>query len=191
MNRITLVALVALLGFSASIAKADGLADDPTVHMDQVGEGPGDPTCAEVPDATCLTTGGLGSSASDPLVVTNLNTLNLFVASTDNTSDIGVLFVEIDPVILPGVYTCESNLLPDCGPYAPPADEFAQEFEFCSDSACDGVGGIAPGTEFSVVVAPEPSALILLAMGLFSLLALKYRRNLLGFVLRPSEPSGA
>src|SRR5579863_9724456 len=149
--RLAMLALGVLL-VSAVAAKADGVTD-PTVVVHQSV----DPTCSDVPTATCFSE----NSATDPLELSNFDTLNTFVY--DGADPLKTLFVEVNPVLVPGIYTCQSDIFAECEPYAPPADPNALEFEFFD-------GSLAADTEITAIVSPEPSALLLLSFGLTAVL---------------------
>ena len=137
-----------LMVMSAAIAKADGVTD-PHIIINQC-------TCdATTFDAT--------NSGTNPLVLDFFDSSQFFqyVGSTPLTS----LFIELSPRLVPGVYDCTSDIFTSCSPYAPPTDPHGLEFFLTG-------GSIAPLETLSITITPEPSAIILLAVGLVALLGL-------------------
>jgi hypothetical protein len=148
LSRMLLVAMFVIM--SAAVAKADGIPD-PHIIIN---------SCSLCDAATFDAT----NSASNPLV------LDFFNATEDfqyvGTTPLTELFIEINPVIVPGVYDCTSDIFTTCQPWAPPADQFGLEFLLSG-------GTIEPGQFIAATVTPEPSTLLMLAMGIIALLAFR------------------
>jgi hypothetical protein len=154
MKSLALVLAALVLGVCVTSVRADGI-DDPTIKVQKVD--PADPTTFST------------NSATDPLFVADdLNDVNAYQYTGSGPLD--SLFVEIEAPIVPGLYTCESNTFMTCGELVgPPASGYGPvvsgdiEFEFTD-------GELLPGDVFTVTVAPEPSSILLLVLGLGSLL---------------------
>ena len=153
MRFVTGILAVVVLALSATAVKAQS-PSDPTVDIDKFP----DPVCTE----NCFST----NSASDPLEITNFDTDNIFTYT--GSTPLTELFVELNPVLVPGIYGCQSDIFAACSAYAPPADPSALEFEFYD-------GTLDPNTEIDAVVSPEPGALLLLAIGFAPLFAFRKR----------------
>ena len=151
--------MVMLVGLGSMVARADSAPVDPLLQVNHNG----DPTCPPAPlaDYSCFS----GTTATTPLV---LNSLGAFNFVYDGSTDLTDLYVELNPIILPGIYECTSNIFTSCQTYAPPADAFGLEFYLSG-------GTITPDEEITAQVfpTPEPKAIWLFGMGLIALLGLR------------------
>ncbi len=138
--------VAALVVMAAPVAKADGVTD-PHIIIN---------SCAC--DATTF---DATNSATNPLVLDFFDATQNFqyIGSTPLTT----LFIELSPIIVPGVYDCTSDIFTTCSVYAPPANAFGLEFVLTG-------GSISQDQTISATVTPEPSALLLLAVGIVALL---------------------
>jgi hypothetical protein len=150
LSRMLLVAMFVVM--SAAVAKADGIPD-PHIIINAFPDPPDVLTFSD-------------NSASDPLLLTFFDSNQVFEYTGSVT--LTELFVEINPVIKPGVYDCSSDIFSVCQAWAPPADQFGLEFLLSG-------GTIAPGQFIDATVTPEPSTLLMLAMGIVALLAFRSR----------------
>jgi len=153
MRFVTGILAVVVLALSATAVKAQS-PSDPTVDIDKFP----DPVCTE----NCFST----NSATDPLIIANFDTDNIFTYT--GTSPLTELFVELSPILEPGLYGCMSDIFAACEAYDPAAISGGQEFEFYD-------GTLDPNTEIDAVVSPEPGALLLLAIGFAPLFAFRKR----------------
>lgn len=164
MKILKLLALVAVLGCSASVALADdGGLPDPSVTVNKKG----DPLCnadgstpANV-DYTCFTT----NSDMDPLIIPGDTDVNYVLAS----GSLSQLFVEVIPADPTQGYTClPGDIFAKCqGAAAPPSNQYTSEWEFFD-------GTLTANTEINVS-APEPKGLLMLVAGLLPLFAFRKR----------------
>ena len=176
----------ALVVVGAGIAKADGGGVDPTVKITV----PADPSCTD-PNTVCFST----NSSSDPVIVMGGAALPFdittdFIYTCDYTGSgctdtaalptLDTLFLAIDPTILGDIYSCDLTSSPDeafnvCTPggiYYNPIDktyDYFLELQCVSSSSLPSCTGMLPGEAGSAEVAPEPSDLLLLAIGILML----------------------
>ena len=167
----------------AKSAKADGLSDpNITIGKTALGVPPGDPAD--------------GAADNDPLVITDdSGTTNLTYGGPDTAE----LFVEITPFVGESLTTFENEIF-TCTPGAGavscgavgvctqaieaagascPVNGPAQEFVFIGPDDANGnpMPFVFTGDQLEIVTAPEPSAVLLLMVGLLALFGLKRRRS--------------
>jgi PEP-CTERM motif len=177
------VSLVATWGLmSAAGAKADGVPD-PNITIGKTASPGGDP-----PD---------GATDTDPLVITDDSGSTTFTYTGPDTAE---FFVEIIPFAGENLATFESEIFtctpgagavscgsaPVCtefeagGPFPDcPANGPAQEFVFVGPT--DENGNLVPFIftgDTLIVTTPEPSAIVLLVIGLASLVGFGWRRRI-------------
>jgi hypothetical protein len=178
-----LVGIMVVAG--AGIANADGGGVDPTVKITV----PADPSCTD-PNTVCFST----NSSSDPVIVMGGAALPFdittdFIYTCDYTGSgctdtadlptLDTLYLAIDPTILGDIYSCNLTSEMDeafnqCNPggiFLNPNgdyDYFLQLACVTSDSLPSCTGMLA-GEAGSAEVAPEPSDLVLLGIGIMML----------------------
>lgn len=164
-----IMALVALMGCSASVALADGGGlTDPTVTINKKA----DPLCnadgstpANV-DYTCFST----NTQQDPLTVPTGTIVNYVWNGMDPDPDGGLdqIWVEVLPTAPGEIYSCvPGDIFAQCAGPVGSADQGGAEFVFFD-------GTLTANTEIEVA-APEPKGLLMLAMGLLPLFAFRKR----------------
>jgi hypothetical protein len=166
-----LLALVAVLGCSASVALADGGGiTDPTVTVNKKG----DPSCpaSAGADYVCFS----ANTQQDPLTVPTGTGVNyvwsglggVLGVNEDSNGALDELWVEVLPTAPGEVYSCiHGDIFGACAGPVGSADAGGAEFVFYN-------GELFAGTEVSVT-APEPKSLLMLMAGLLPLFAFRKR----------------
>ncbi len=158
-----IMALVALMGLTGSVALADGGGlSDPTVTVNKKG----DPMCnadgSTPPGApyTCFTT----NTQQDPLTIPTGTTVDYVLAS----GSLDELWVEVLPTAPGAIYGCQGgDIFSQCAGPVGSADAGGAEFVFFN-------GELDANTELEAA-APEPKGLLLLLAGLVPLVAFRKR----------------
>jgi len=188
-SRLVLTVSLGILAASSSLmmakaAKADGLAD-PNITIGKTSLSCG-PTCDPA----------VGAADNDPLVITDDSGTTNFIYGGPDTAE---FFVEIIPFAGEDLTTFENEIF-TCTPGAGaatcgavgvctqnieaegadcPLNGPAQEFVFIGPK--DGNGNPIPfiftGDSLQIITAPEPSAILLLVIGLASLVGFGWRRR--------------
>ncbi len=158
MKSCALMLAALVLGVCVTSVRADDISDppDPMIKVQNV-------------DPAVVTTFS-ENSATDPLFVPDdLNAVQAYEYT--GTAPLTALFIEIEQPIVPGLYTCGSDIFSLCGQLVGPPDSGYGpviagdiEYEFTD-------GALSSNQQFTVTIAPEPASIVLMLLGLGSVLA--------------------
>jgi hypothetical protein len=192
---LVMLALLGVVAMSSAVAKADGVPPDPHFIVNQCTQGAnGCDVLAITPDPTVTGQGDITESFAE-----FQNVLQNYV--NDGTTPFTSLVVTIDGTIAGSDWQCFSDIFEECsvaqedpggtatevitfddddpsgGPIAsgPNAGEFVCENNGAAQGICPGF--IAPGEVVSTLIAPEPSSMLLLTVGLVPVLGLGRKRR--------------